>query len=120
MKITCHCGSTIYDATDNIPNKARFTPDQGWCAKWDDLDEHVIGAASAGQLTPDAASMRAREIFGGGRFALDVAVRNLRKVVSGWAERKVAVLRTIDAGDRQDAASQDARRLTADCVEKLR
>ena len=65
MKITCHCGSTIYDATDNIPNKARFTPDQGWCAKWDDLDEHVIGAASAGQLTPDAASMRAREIFWG-------------------------------------------------------
>jgi hypothetical protein len=63
MKIGCHCGSTIYDGTDDIPNKARLTPDQGWFAMWDALEEHVIGAVAAGRLAPDAASMKAREIF---------------------------------------------------------
>ena len=105
MKIACHCGSTIYDGADDIPNKARFTSDQGWCAKWDALDDHVIGAAAAGLLTGDAASMKARDIFLGGRPAVNVAVRSLRKAVSGRAGRKAAVLRTIDAGDRQGAAS---------------
>lgn len=68
MKIACHCGSTIYDGTDGIPNKARFTSDQGWCAKWDELDEHVIVAVAAGQVTVDAAAMKVRDIFWGSGF----------------------------------------------------
>lgn len=63
MKFACHFGSTIYDGIDDIPNKARFMSDQGWCAKWDELDEHVIGASAAGQVTVNAAAKKARDIF---------------------------------------------------------
>ncbi|MBV8072530.1 MAG: hypothetical protein JO270_21690, partial [Acidobacteriaceae bacterium] len=30
MKISCHCGATIYDQTDYLPHKAHFVPDQDW------------------------------------------------------------------------------------------
>lgn len=62
MKIVCHCGSTIYDGPEGNPNKAHLTPDQGWCAMWDTLDNAFDGVAT-GLLSPDAASMRARQAF---------------------------------------------------------
>ncbi len=38
MKISCHCGTLIPDATDDLPHKAHLLPDRGWCTLWDKID----------------------------------------------------------------------------------
>jgi hypothetical protein len=62
MKIKCECGATIFDSTDDLPNKAHLLPDQGWCTMWDALDND-LDLVAAGQLTSEAASMKIRQNF---------------------------------------------------------
>lgn len=62
MKINCEYGSTIFDATDDIPYKAYLIPDQKSGAKWDTLD-NLIDSVAKGQVSAEAAAMKARQIF---------------------------------------------------------
>lgn len=38
MKIQCLCGEILHDATDGLPNKAHFIPDQKWHGMFESLD----------------------------------------------------------------------------------
>jgi len=64
MKIGCHCGATIVDQTDNLPNKGHLIPDQNWFATQDAIDDEVIAPLAGGQLSQDAAYRLSREILG--------------------------------------------------------
>ncbi|WP_166831384.1 hypothetical protein [Thalassoroseus pseudoceratinae] len=63
MKISCHCGKKILDATDALPHKAYLIPDQVWFEVYDSLDEHVVDSVSEGTLDNEDAKMRMRQII---------------------------------------------------------
>jgi len=64
MQIGCHCGATIFDGTDNLPQKAHLIPDQDWLAVCDAIDDQVIDPVADGSLDRQAAYHRARHIIG--------------------------------------------------------
>src|SRR4051812_23112294 len=62
MKIGCHCGATIKDVTDNLPQKGHLIPDQEWFPVCDGIDS-VIADVAAGRANSEAASMKIRSIL---------------------------------------------------------
>ena len=64
MKIICHCGQTIFDSTDDLPDKAHFIPDQEWFNVLDRIDAEVIDGIADGTLPQYAAYTKARAIIG--------------------------------------------------------
>ena len=63
MKIHCHCGATIIDATDHLAWKGHLTPDQNMYDVWDGIDDQVIDPLAAGDLKIEEAYMKARDII---------------------------------------------------------
>ncbi len=41
MKFACHCGATIVDQTDGLPNKGRWIADQDWFHLLDAIDAAI-------------------------------------------------------------------------------
>ncbi|MDB5321340.1 MAG: hypothetical protein JWN40_2971 [Phycisphaerales bacterium] len=50
MKFGCHCGATIFDNTDDLPQKGHLIPDQEWFATYDAMDDEVIVPLSQGAI----------------------------------------------------------------------
>ena len=109
MKIGCHCGATIYDQTDSLPNKAHLIPDQGWEAMWEAMDEQVVRAAAEQRLSVRDAQWTARIILrratrfayqcgACGRLYVDDPQDNLHCYVPMTPETSKHVLRGRDAG----------------------
>lgn len=62
MKIQCHCGATISDGTDSLPQKGHLIADQDWFAVLDVIDDRVIAPVASGAVSKEAAFMLFREI----------------------------------------------------------
>jgi hypothetical protein len=104
MKIGCHCGATVFDQTDDLPQKAHLIPDQAWNAIHDAIDDEVIDPVADGSLEREAAYHRARRIIGGpsrrmwqcvtcGRLYIDDHNYQLRCFVPAGEEPDRAILR---------------------------
>ena len=63
MKISCYCGETIFDSTDNLPQKGHLLPDQSWLEMFDALEDQVVERLAAGKLSFEAACMQMRELI---------------------------------------------------------
>ncbi|MGL6072671.1 MAG: hypothetical protein ACRC8S_00790 [Fimbriiglobus sp.] len=62
MKIGCHCGATIFDQTDDLPQKGHLIPDQEWFAVYDEMDS-LIDQIVAGNMSQEQAYHKSREII---------------------------------------------------------
>jgi hypothetical protein len=63
VKILCHCGDSISDQTDDLPNKGHLVPDQNWFATFDAIDDEVIDPLAGGLLSREEAYQRTRQII---------------------------------------------------------
>lgn len=63
MKIHCHCGASIIDNTDDLPNKGHLIPDQAWFATYDAIDNEIIDPVADQRLGKEAAYHHARRII---------------------------------------------------------
>jgi hypothetical protein len=63
MKISCYCGETISDSTDNLPQKGHLLPDQSWLEMFDALEDQVVERLAAGKLSFEATCMQMRELI---------------------------------------------------------
>jgi hypothetical protein len=109
MKIGCHCENTIFDQTDDMPNKAHLIPDQRWNEMWDALEDQVLTAVARGTLSPNDACFEAMRIALGagmrlmwqcascGRLYIDDRDGNLQCYVPSSAETNKQILRARDA-----------------------
>ena len=63
MKVGCYCGATIYDQTDDLPQKGHLIPDQEWFATYDAMDDEVIEPLAGGTLDKKKAFMLSRVVI---------------------------------------------------------
>jgi hypothetical protein len=63
MKIECHCGTTIFDCTDDLPQKGHFIPDQEWFATYDAMDDEVIVPLTEGAIDREKAFHLSRRVI---------------------------------------------------------
>ena len=63
MKIACHCGATIFDQTDDLPQKGHVIPDQEWFATYNAIDDEVIVPLSRGAIDPEQAFQSSRQVI---------------------------------------------------------
>ncbi len=63
MKLSCHCGATIFDQTDSLPHKAHFIPDQQWFGLLDAMDAAVEKSGTSAK-DREAACMKLRRLIG--------------------------------------------------------
>jgi hypothetical protein len=108
MKIGCHCGNTLFDQTDGLPNKAYLIPDQGWDAMWEAIEEEVVSAVAAGLIKPADAAWKARllvnaagkrmmwQCSGCGRLYIDDRHGNLQCFLPSTADTEKEILRGRD------------------------
>jgi hypothetical protein len=63
VKISCHCGTSIIDQSDDLPHKGHLIPDQEWFAALSAIDGEVIDPLAGGQLGQETAYHRVRQII---------------------------------------------------------
>jgi len=63
MKIGCHCGATIFDQTDDLPQKGHLIPDQEWFATYDAMDDEVIVPLTEGSIDKERAFHLSRRVI---------------------------------------------------------
>lgn len=63
MKIGCHCGATIFDQTDDLPQKGHLIPDQEWFATYDAMDDEVIVPLAKGVIDKEKAFRLSRAVI---------------------------------------------------------
>jgi hypothetical protein len=63
MKIGCHCGATIFDQTDDLPQKGHLIPDQEWFATYDAMDDEVIVPLTQGAIDKEKAFRLSRQVI---------------------------------------------------------
>jgi hypothetical protein len=63
MKIGCHCGATIFDQTDDLPQKGHLIPDQEWFATYDAMDDEVIVPLADGAIDKEKAFRLSRWVI---------------------------------------------------------
>ena len=63
MKIGCHCGATIFDQTDDLPQKGHLIPDQEWFATYDAMDDEVIVPLTEGSIDKENAFRLSRRVI---------------------------------------------------------
>jgi len=81
MKISCECGHTIYDSTDNISYKAYFVADQDYYDLCDAIDEQIE------KLAAGIEDSTARELNTASEA--QKAMRNARIAISKYARRVI-------------------------------
>src|SRR5947208_1727106 len=63
MKLGCHCGATIFDHTDDLPQKGHLIPDQEWFATYDAMDDEVIVPLLDGKIDKEKAFRLSRGVI---------------------------------------------------------
>ena len=111
MKIGCHCGQTIFDITDALPEKAHLISDQDWLHVFDRLDAEVVDRLADKTLERDAAYMKTRAVIGEaarmmwqcrscGRLYIDDRSGKLHCYLPANDETDKEILRSRAAGER--------------------
>jgi hypothetical protein len=94
MKITCECGHTIPDVTDNLPYKAHLIPDKNWDTFWDAIDDAIEKSGPTAADKERACMALRKESFGHrfvwqcpkcGRLYVDDRTHNLQCFVPATA-----------------------------------
>jgi hypothetical protein len=112
MKISCPCGATIRDQTDNLPHKAYVIPDQEWFPAIDAIEkviDDVIArredATSAYMAIRRITSEAARHVYqcrACGRLFVDDRQHKPHTFMPASADTPKEILRSRD-GDNQNA-----------------
>jgi len=66
MKIGCYCGATIFNQTDDLPQKGHLIPDQEWFATFDAMDDEVIAPLVDGTIDKEKAFNLSRRVISRG------------------------------------------------------
>jgi hypothetical protein len=96
MKIAFQCGATIYDQTDQLPQKAHFVRDEDWFDVLDSIDDAIERSGPTAK-EKEAACMKVRRLIGNlarsawqcracGRVYIDDQEHELREFVPGSTE----------------------------------
>ena len=64
MKLGCHCGATIVDSTDDLPQKGHVIPDQESFATYDAMDDEVIVPLAGGAIDKEQAFQLSPQVIG--------------------------------------------------------